>query len=245
MARQRKSGTTSETATAHFRHEEKRLNNPPAKIASEGHVPKVAKAVYHYSPHLPPVLRFDPTGAPDKLPELIEEAGKRPLTPKEQKLLAEALRSQEPWLEWAQKREQHQKKVLQVDPVALHIHERVSAEAIVRMAMREDVQRDLFADPQQPYQQAVQFYKHDVDWANRLVLGDSLQVMASLSRRENLAGKVQMIYMDPPYGIKFASNFQPEVGKREVKDKEVDLTREAETVCSTRPKSSAGVGYKE
>ena len=63
--------------------------------------------------------------------------------------------------------------------------------------------RSLFADPEQEYNEAVQFYKHDVDWSNRLILGDSLQVMSSLARREDLAGKVQMIYMDPPYGIKF------------------------------------------
>ena len=64
------------------------------------------------------------------------------------------------------------------------------------------------------YAQAVQFYQHDMDWANRLILGNSLQVMASLAQRENLAGKVQMIYLDPPYGIRFGSNFQPETGKR-------------------------------
>src|SRR5207253_7268108 len=133
---------------------------------------------------------------------------------------------QQPWLEWAQKQEQHQRGALEVDPVALHIHERVSAQAIVRAAMREDVQRDLFADPQQPYQEAVRFYKHDVDWANRLILGDSLQVMSSLARRENLAAKVQMLYIDPPYGIKFSSNFQPLIRKRDVGERERDLTRE-------------------
>ena len=71
-------------------------------------------------------------------------------------------------------------------------------------------------------------------WSNRLILGDSFQVMSSMARREDLAGKVQMIYMDPPYGIKFASNFQPEVGKREVKDKESDLTREPEMAKAYR-----------
>ncbi len=92
-----------------------------------------------------------------------------------------------------------------VDPVALHIHERVSAQAILKLALREPTQRSLFADPELDYRDAVHFYQHDVDWANRLILGDSLTVMASLARREDLAGKVQMIYMDPPYGIKFAS----------------------------------------
>ena len=84
-------------------------------------------------------------------------------------------------------------------PVALHIHERVSTQAILKIAARKDVTRDLFADPQLDYHKAVQFYRHEMDWANRLILGDSLQVMASLAQREDLAGKAQMIYLDPPY----------------------------------------------
>ena len=109
------------------------------------------------------------------------------------------------------------------------------------IAQREDVQRDLFADPEQEYREAVQFYKHPMDWTNRMILGDSLAVMASLARREALAGKVQMIYMDPPYGIKYASNFQPEVGRRDVKDKDEDLTREPEMVKAYRDTWTLGV----
>lgn len=225
--------------TTDYRHAgEKRTNIPPAKIASEGKVPKVAKAKYAYSPHLPPVLRFDATGKADKVvgrvEELLAKATKYPLTPEEASEVREALSNFQPWLEWAGKREQHERGYFEVDPVALHIHERVSAQACIRAALREDVQKDLFADPQQPYREAVQFYRHDVDWANRLILGDSLQVMSSLARRENLAGKVQMIYMDPPYGIRFASNFQPEVGNKDVKEKETDLTREPEMVKAYR-----------
>jgi adenine-specific DNA-methyltransferase len=106
---------------------------------------------------------------------------------------------------------------------------------------REDAARDLFADPQLDYAKAVQFYQHDVDWANRMILGDSLQVMASLARREDLAGKVQMIYLDPPYGIKFASNFQPQLGQRDVKDREQDLTREPEMVKAYRDTWTLGI----
>ncbi|MBW2138940.1 MAG: site-specific DNA-methyltransferase [Deltaproteobacteria bacterium] len=109
------------------------------------------------------------------------------------------------------------------------------------MAAREDVQRNLFADPQLDYHEAVRFYQHDVDWSNRLILGDSLVVMNSLAKREDLAGKVQMIYIDPPYGIKFSSNFQPEVGKRDVKDREKDLTREPEMVKAYRDTWTLGV----
>lgn len=244
MPPRKKSGSDlpADLKTADYRYTaQKRTNIPPARIAGEGTVPQIPKARYAYSPHLTPTLQFDPTGEPDKLAELAEAATKRPLTKEEAARLTAGLRVLDPTLEWAGKREQREKGFLEVDPVALHIHERVSARAIVRAALREDVQRDLFADPQQPYQEAVQFYRHDVDWANRLVLGDSLQVMSSLARRENLAGKVQMIYVDPPYGIKFASNFQSEIGKRDVKDKDQDLTREPEMVKAYRDTWTLGI----
>ena len=93
-------------------------------------------------------------------------------------------------MEWAGKREQ---RSFEVEPVALHIHERIAAQAILKVAARQDVQRDLFADPQLSYREAVQFYQHDIDWANRMILCDSLQVMASLARRGELAGRVRMI----------------------------------------------------
>lgn len=222
-----------------YRHDDaKRKNNPPAGIAGRGTVEKKAKQVYAYDPHLPPILRFDQQGKPDALPALLQEARKRPLTEDEAQLLAEALRNQEPWLEWTGKRE---KKRVEVDPVALHIHERVSARAILQVAAKQTPQRTLFADPVQSYKEAVQFYQHDVGWANRLILGDSLAVMSSLAVRENLASKVQMIFIDPPYGIRFASNFQPVVGQRDVKDKEKDLTREPEVVKAFRDTWELGV----
>ncbi len=232
--------------TADYRHKTaKRKNNPPAKIAAEGTVPAIPKARYAYSPHLAPILRFDPTADADrasaKVAALIEKAAKGPLSAEDRAVLAEALANREPWLEWATKREQHQRGYFEVDPVALHIHERVSAQAVMRVASRQDVTHSLFADPEQQYHEAVQFYRHDIDWTNRLILGDSLQVMSSLARREDLAGKVQMIYMDPPYGIKFASNFQPKVGEKDVKDKDADLTREPEMVRAYRDTWHLGI----
>lgn len=232
--------------TADYRHKTaRRKNNPPAKIAAEGTVPAIPKARYAYSPHLAPILRFDPTADADrasaKVAALIERAAKGPLSAEDRAVLAEALANREPWLEWATKREQHQRGYFEVDPVALHIHERVSAQAVMRVASRQDVTHSLFADPEQQYHEAVQFYRHDIDWTNRLILGDSLQVMSSLARREDLAGKVQMIYMDPPYGIKFASNFQPLIRSRSVKDTEDDLTREPEMVRAYRDTWHLGV----
>ena len=215
-----------------------RANNPPAAIAGEGRTPAVPRTAYAYSPRLDPSLRADATGQADALPPLLEKATREKLTPDEAALLAEALRQHQPWLEWAGKRET---PGFAVDPVALHIHERVSTQAILRAAARQDVSRDLFADPKLSYAQAVKFYQHPVDWSNRLILGDSLQVMASLAQRENLAGKVQMIYLDPPYGVRFGSNFQPETSKPRVSDKSSDLTREPEMVRAYRDTWQLGV----
>ena len=238
MAKKKKSVSSDGLPpTADYRHTAKRTNIPSATMESEGVIPKTKRVKYAYSPHLDPVLRFDPTGNSDKVKELMEKvARKESLTAVEIEVLRGiAERWSEPWLEWANKQEEHDRGQFSVDPVALHIHERISAQAIIRNALREDAERSLFGNPEQAYSEAVQFYKHDVDWANRLILGDSLQVMSSLAHRENLAGKVQMIYIDPPYGISYGSNFQPEVGNRDVKDgKDESLTREPEMVKAYR-----------
>ena len=222
--------------TADYRHSAKRTNIPSATMASEGDIPKTKRVKYAYSPHLDPVLRFDPTGNSDKVKELVEKvARKESLTAVEIEVLRGiAEHWSKPWLEWANKQEEHDRGQFSVDPVALHIHERISAQAIIRNALREDAERSLFGNPEQAYSEAVQFYKHDVDWANRLILGDSLQVMSSLAHRENLAGKVQMIYIDPPYGIGYRSNFQPELGITQVKERDEDLPREPEMVRAFR-----------
>ncbi len=234
-----KKRTTQKKEVQDYRHDNaKRKNNPPAGIAAQGKIHDPPKQEYAYNPHLPPNLRFDPNGDADKLPELLQKVQREVLSAEEAKTIADALRHHEPWLEWAGKQE---KKSFAVDPVALHIHERVSAKAILKVAARENVQRSLFADPQQDYAEAVDFYQHDVDWANRLILGDSLTVMSSLAHREDLAGKVQMIYIDPPYGIKFASNFQPTVFQRDVKDRDQDLTREREQIKAYRDTWTLGI----
>ncbi len=235
----RKKRTAQQKDIQDYRHETAtRKNNPPAGIAAQGKIHDPPKQEYAYNPHLPPNLRFDPNSDADELPELIQKAQHQTLSPDEAKTIAEALKHHAPWLEWAGKQETTS---FTVDPVALHIHERVSAKAILKVAERQNVQRELFADPQQTYGEAVDFYQHDVDWANRLILGDSLTVMSSLAHREDLAGKVQMIYLDPPYGIKFASNFQPTVFQRDVKDRPQDLTREQEQIRAYRDTWTLGI----
>lgn len=239
MNRATKPGVAAEQPASTYRYDDAtRKNVPPAGLAPHGKLSEARKLRYAYDPHLPPLLRFDPTGRAQYLDELIGHAIAGTLSEEEGAYLRELLGSGAPWLEWAGKREAHE---FVVDPVALNIHERVATQAILSVLRREDVQRDLFADPRQGYREAVRFYEYDVDWSNRMILGDSLQVMASLAHRENLAGKVQMIYMDPPYGIRFSSNFQPEIGRRDVKDKDTDLTREPEMVKAYRDTWTLGI----
>ena len=90
--------------------------------------------------------------------------------------------------------------------------------------------------------EAIEFYKHAHGWCNRLIAGDSLLVMNSLLEKEGMAGKVQMVYFDPPYGIKYGSNFQPFVNKRDVKDgKDEDLTAEPEQIRAFRDTWELGI----
>ena len=140
----------------------------------------------------------------------------------------------DPQLVWAGKAEHTS---FEVPTVSLHVHERIDPRTIieaVRTRKDEKVkQLSLFQTPEEnpPIRQAIEFYKHKHNWTNRLVAGDSLLVMNSLLEKEGMAGQVQMIYIDPPYGIKYGSNFQPFVNKRDVKDgKDEDLTQEPEMI---------------
>jgi adenine-specific DNA-methyltransferase len=145
----------------------------------------------------------------------------------------------DPQLHWAGKAEHTS---FEIDTVSLHIHERVSTEAMMRAIRREEVQRTLFADPQLSPAQELDFYQHDTDWANRMILGDSLLVMNSLIRREGMAGKVQCIYIDPPYGVNYNSNFQPRTDQRDVRDgDDRSLTREPEQIRAYRDTWQLGI----
>ena len=132
---------------------------------------------------------------------------------------------------------------LVVNAPPLYIQEKVHPKALIedlkrasRRAPEPEPMADLFADFNglQP-DQRTEFYQHDQHWSNRMILGDGLQVMASLAEREGLKGQVQCIYFDPPYGIKFNSNFQWSTTSRDVKDGKADhLTREPEQVKAFR-----------
>jgi adenine-specific DNA-methyltransferase len=145
----------------------------------------------------------------------------------------------DPQLIWSGKAEHTS---FEVNLVSLHIHERISTRAILDAVRRpEPVHPDLFGETPLRADQQIEFYRHEVGWANRLILGDSLLVMNSLLIKEGMAGKVQMIYIDPPYGIKYASNFQPRIDRRDVKDKDEDLTHEPEQIKAYRDTWKLGI----
>ena len=161
-------------------------------------------------------------------------------------------RDLDPQLVWRGKDEQDWSDlVVQVPP--LYIQEKVHPKALIddlrRQTERVEVQaknriRDLFADFNGLPNEAArtEFYQHDANWSNRMILGDSLQVMAALAEREGLRGKVQCIYLDPPYGIKFNSNFQWSTTSRDVKDGNADhITREPEQVKAFRDTWREGI----
>ena len=151
----------------------------------------------------------------------------------------------DPQLVWRGKDEQDWSDLV-VHAPPLYIQEKVHPKVLVddllarakeARAQAPGAQADLFADfngiPEGI--DRTEFYKHDQNWSNRMILGDSLQVMASLAEREGLRGKVQCIYLDPPYGIKFNSNFQWSTTSRDVKDGRADqITREPEQVKAFR-----------
>jgi len=146
----------------------------------------------------------------------------------------------DPYLSWAGKKEGEE---FEVQNVSLHIHERIDPKRIVQSFLKKEKEKgkiehqmSLFSEPENepPLNKAIDFYKHEQDWTNRLIAGDSLLVMNSLLNKEGMEGKVQMIYIDPPYGIKYNSNFQPFTNKTQVKDRDDDIPAEPEMIQAFR-----------
>lgn len=151
----------------------------------------------------------------------------------------------DPQLVWAGKAE---RTSFEVPTVSLHVHERINPLTIIEAVRKRNGegmrQPSLFELPEEnpPLREAIEFYRHKHGWSNRLIAGDSLLVMNSLLEKEGMAGQIQMVYMDPPYGIKYGSNFQPFVNKKEVKDgKDEDLTQEPEMIKAFRDTWELGI----
>ncbi len=155
--------------------------------------------------------------------------------------------SLDPQLVWKGKDEQDSRDLV-VPAVPIYIQEKIHPQAIIENVRSNDSNRyydqlSLFADFNGlPFEDLIDFYRHEQNWANRMILGDSLLVMTSLAEKEGLKGKVQMIYVDPPYGIKFGSNWQVSTRKRDVKDgKAEDATRQPEQIKAFRDTWQLGI----
>ena len=160
-------------------------------------------------------------------------------------------RDLDPQLVWRGKDEQYLSDLV-VNAPPLYIQEKIHPKALIEDLMRqtkkgaeaEEYQPNLFSDFNGLPEGAdrTEFYQHDANWSNRMILGDSLQVMASLAEREGLRGKVQCIYVDPPYGIRFNSNFQWSTTSRDVRDgNAAHITREPEQVKAFRDTCRDGI----
>ncbi len=192
---------------------------------------------YRYDSSLSPTMEWD--GSPvreegEALLRRVLEAG----TLEEAKATAfELKRMSKPFLNWAGKAE---RLSFDVPTLPLFVHERMSTKAILETLKghKRDKQTtlDLFGDPERSIvEQVLKAYEYQDRWVNRMILGDSLVVMNSLLHYEGLGGQVQMIYVDPPYGVEFGSNFQPFVRKRDVThNDDNDMTREPEMVQAYR-----------
>ena len=198
----------------------KRTNNPPVGLVTpETDPPLPTHKVYDY---IEPVPSVKPGKELDYDPHL------------------------DPQLVWAGKKEHAS---FEVPTVSLHVHETIDPRTIVEAVRKRNgnggpTQPSLFERPEEKLSlhDAIDFYKHSHGWSNRLIAGDSLLIMNSLLEKEGMAGQVQMVYIDPPYGIKYGSNFQPFVNKRDVRDgKDEDLTQEPEMIRAFRDTWELGI----
>lgn len=199
-----------------------RINNPPVGLVTlETDPPLPTHRTYGYAQPVPSVPS-KPGQALDYDPHL------------------------DPQLVWAGKKEHTS---FEVPTVSLHVHERVDPRTIIDAVRKRNgngsaMQTSLFERREEnpPLREAIDFYRHAHGWSNRLIAGDSLLVMNSLLEKEGMAGQVQMVYIDPPYGIEYKSNFQPFVNKRDVKDgKDEDLTQEPEMIRAFRDTWELGI----
>ncbi|MBI4000547.1 MAG: site-specific DNA-methyltransferase [Nitrospira defluvii] len=225
--------------TAPYKHPEaKSLMRPEVGTQAQFKKKKLPKT-YRYDSSLAPALDWDATNPAREQGETLIKQVLDAKSLEEAKTAASKLKSlSKPFLNWAGKAE---RLSFDVPTLPLFIHERLSTKAIIETLAghKTDKQEDMFAlfgDPQHSItDQVLKAYEYQDNWTNRMVLGDSLVVMNSLLHYEGLGGQVQMIYMDPPYGVKFGSNFQPFVRKRDVShNDDEDMTREPEMVQAYR-----------
>jgi adenine-specific DNA-methyltransferase len=252
VPRPARGGAKEDARVLSYRHQDKRKNNPQVGLVNEANDPQQPKTEWRYDPHIDPALQFDTGRA--QVEKLIDDALASGDQAAMRAALEELKRAGSPYLNWTGKAE---RTSFDIDTVSLHVHERIDPMSILaavskrikdekngKGALGPDLQMGLFSAPFEnlPLRDAIDFYKHERGWANRLIAGDSLLVMNSLLQKEGMAGQVQMIYIDPPYGIKYGSNFQPFVSKTKVQDrKDADLTQEPEMIKAFRDTWELGI----
>ena len=236
-------------------HADTRRNIPTAEFQS------IAQRMEEDTP-VPPARYARATPLPDGAvrprnadldPQIVWQGARIRLTDAQRKQLQETgeIELGQAQLVWRGKDAQDWSDLV-VNPPPIYIQEKVHPKAIIDGLQKEARNRaeaaseapDLFADFNglSDPEARLEFYQHDQHWSNRMILGDSLQVMASLAEREGLRGKVQCIYFDPPYGIKFNSNWQVSTLSRDVKDgKREDVSREPEQVKAFRDTWKDGI----
>jgi adenine-specific DNA-methyltransferase len=184
-----------------------------------------------------------------ELEKFAEDEEREPATvsyPRPSALLFPRDPAGDPQLVWRGKDEQDASD-LGVPALPIYIQEKISPQTLIEdlrsASNREQLELQLYADFNGlEFEQLVDFYRHEQSWSNRMILGDSLQVMTSLAEKEGLRGKVQCIYMDPPYGIRFGSNWQVSTRDRDVKDGNAeDTTRQPEQIKAFRDTWKVGI----
>ena len=245
MAKKTKVAKKTAKRGASYRHKQKAVLRPEG--GAQDVFPQEKRKPpkhYRYDSSLAPELAWDESGVRDEAEQLIAEILNAENLD-EVRDAGEQLKSlSSAFLNWSGKAEHTR---FDVPTLPLFTHERLSTEAVLANLKSHFRPRgetlDLFGETHHNAGEKVRgAYEHTNGWQNRLILGDSLQVMNSLLEYEGLGRQVQMVYMDPPYGIKFGSNFQPYVRKREVKDGDDDyIAREPEMVQAYRDTWVLGV----
>ncbi len=232
MPRRAVRSKTGKTAKAYDHKETEAVLRPDIGIQAQ-FKKKKEPAKYRYDRSIDPQLSWDINADREHAEALIEKMRSAKSVEDAHAAAEELKRISSPFLNWAGKAERNS---FSVPTLPLFVHERLSTEAILKSVQTHKQQLDLFADAKLDLAERVlRAYEHKTGWVNRLILGDSLVVMNSLLKYEALGGQVQCIYVDPPYGVKFGSNFQPFIRKRDVRhNDDADLTREPEMVQAYR-----------
>ncbi len=236
-------GRVTESPKTYEHTEEKLLLRPDVGLQPQFKAKKRPRT-YRYDASLDPALSWDINADRERGEALIARIEQAKDLGEAKAAAGELKRMSRPFLNWAGKAERQE---LTVPTLPLFVHERLSTQAILQSVKshKRDRQQSLalFADEELDVaDRLLKAYEHPTPWVNRLILGDSLVVMNSLLQYEGLGGQVQMIYMDPPDGVRFGSNFQPFVRRRDVKHgDDTDLTREPEMVQAYRDTWEVGL----